>query len=196
VSLALFVSLIDRANTLGWFHRLLLCLMVFSGVFPAKAGQEFSLPQTEIDEAVEIFKRWTQSYLTQDYYQQWKLTDYRIRRWHDKQQWKHAMRRAQRRSGQLLQWQVKDIEVIDSASVPCTEKHHCFRHGMTLVLITLNTRYSKATPPQPEYAVMVKSMAGWQFAGGTFADRPMGETLLIMDESDEARYSRKKSEKY
>ncbi len=65
---------------------------------------------------------------------------------------------------------------------------HCYRRGVQYVVFVLRTTYEKASPGQPEYVAMAKSDEGWRFGGGTFPNRPLGETAVIMTESDESRY--------
>lgn len=142
----------------------------------------------DMETARNVLEEWTEAYKNRKFSQQWRLTDYRIRRWHDKKRWWGWMRRASRRSGKLVSYSIDRIVPLHATQVPCTEQGHCFRKDVQVIIITIKSRYEKAKPPQPEYVVMAKSPEGWRFGGGTFPNRPLGETAVILDRKDEARY--------
>ncbi len=160
------------------------------------AGLLFSSPLASQDEdysedvaqAMAAFEAWTAAYREGDYRQQWRLTDKHITRWWNRQQWREVMANARKRNGDLLSYTVKGAAEATAADLPCTEMGHCFRDGLDYVLIVIESEYGKARPRQPEFVVMAKSSDDWLFGGGTFLNRPMGETAVIMTEQDEQRY--------
>lgn len=138
--------------------------------------------------ATQVLAKWTAAYQTEDYDTQWALTDPRQRRWWDKKRWRKAMTKARRKDGALTGYTIKAVSPIDAAKLPCTEMGHCYRRGVQYVLFIVTSAYEKAAPGQPEYAAMAKSEEGWRFGGGTFPNRPLGETAVILTEEDERRY--------
>jgi hypothetical protein len=110
------------------------------------------------------------------------------RRWWYETRWRKAMTKARRKDGKLTGVTIEAADAIDAAKLPCTELRHCYRGGVQYVMFILRTAYEKATPGQPEYVAMAKSVEGWRFGGGTFPNRPLGETAVILTESDERRY--------
>jgi hypothetical protein len=141
-----------------------------------------------VTQALAAFEAWTASFQQADYRQQWKLTDKHITRWWNRQQWREAMAGAQKRNGDLLSYHIVGAAGAAAADLPCTEMGHCFREGLEYVLVVIESEYEKAQPKQPEFVVMAKSGNDWLFGGGTFLNRPMGETTVIMTEQDEQRY--------
>jgi hypothetical protein len=144
--------------------------------------------QAEVETALQVFAQWTAAYQAEDYDAQWRLTDPRIRRWWDEKRWRKAMVKARRKDGQLTGYAIQAADPIDAAKLPCTEMRHCYRRGVPYVVIILRSTYEKVAPGQPEYAAMAKSAEGWRFGGGTFPNRPLGETAVILTESDESLY--------
>jgi hypothetical protein len=142
----------------------------------------------EIAEAAAIFKDWAEAFQAGDYRAQWLLTDARIRRWHDRKRWKSWMTKAARRNGALQSYTIEATAPVRAKDMPCTENGHCFREGVKYVLFLIRSDYEIAQPPQPEFAVMALSDEGWRFGGGTFLNRPLGETSVIMTVQDERRY--------
>lgn len=142
----------------------------------------------EVETALQVFAQWTAAYQAEDYDTQWRLTDPRIRRWWGQTRWHKGMTKARRKDGKLTAYTIQAADPIDAAKLPCTELRHCYRRGVQYVVIILHSTYEKATPGQPEYAAMAKSHEGWRFGGGTFPNRPWGETAVIMTESDESQY--------
>lgn len=149
---------------------------------PAPASPE------ETAEALAAFNTWATAFQARDYDRVWQMTDPRIRQWFDQKRWEKRMKGANRESGEILSWEIEAVAPVTAAQLPCTEMGHCFRQGVPYVFISLNSSYSKAKPPQPEFVVMAKSDEGWKFGGGTFPDTPMGETSVILDRKDESRY--------
>lgn len=142
-----------------------------------------------VEAAEAALVAWVEAYRSGDYRRQWALTDPRIRRWHDLPRWRGWMKRAVRRDGRLDAYEISARAPVSAAQLPCTEQGHCFRTGVTYVLLLVATRYGRAAPAQPEYAVMALSAEGWRFGGGTILNRPLGETAVILTESDERRYA-------
>lgn len=99
------------------------------------------------------------------------------------------MKKAARRNGALLSYTIEGAAPADAESLPCTENRHCFREGIPYVVFRIRSAYELATPAQPEFAVMALSDEGWRFGGGTFLNRPLGETAVIMTRQDEERYN-------
>ncbi len=163
------------------------CAAVLAAPGDVGPGRTDSVKTVEAAEAALVV--WIEAYRSGDYRRQWTLTDARIRRWHDLPRWRNWMRRAVRRNGQLDAYEISARTPVSAAQLPCTEQGHCFRPGVNYVLVLLTTRYDRATPAQPEYAVMALSAEGWRFGGGSILNRPLGETAVILTESDERRYS-------
>ena len=147
--------------------------------------------QDEVVEAYDVLREWTEAYRAKDYDAQWLLIHPRIRRWHNKKRWNGWMKKAQKRNGDLLSYVAEYGTPIQADQIPCTEQGHCARRGIQYIMYIIRTEYETAEPGQPEYAIMAKSRAGWRFGGGSFLNRPMGETSIIMTEQDEARYKPK-----
>jgi len=142
----------------------------------------------EIEAAKESLIQWTTAYQAGDYREQWRLTDARIRHWFDKKRWKDRMTKAARRDGALKSYSIESYAPARAADLPCTELGHCFRPGVKYVVFIIRSEYDRATPAQPEFAVMAQSEDDWLFGGGTFPNRPLGETAVIMTTQDELRY--------
>lgn len=144
--------------------------------------------EAEMQEALAALDAWTTAFRAEDYAAQRDLTDPRIRRWQDLRRWRDKMTEARADDGRLETIEVEAMSPITGAQLPCTEQHHCWRRGVKYVFFSLHTTYERAAPPQPEYAVVAWSEEGWRFAGGTFPNRPMDETMVILTELDEKRY--------
>ena len=169
-------------------RRALMAAAALLGVAPAAAEEPPLASEDELAEARTILVEWTQAFQAGDYAAQWRLTDRRIRRWHDRERWRGSMRKAAIRNGALLSFSVEAAAPATAADLPCTEQKHCFRGGVKYALFAIRSDYEKAEPPQPEFAVMAWSDDGWRFGGGTFLNRPLGETAVIMTRQDEERY--------
>jgi hypothetical protein len=154
----------------------------------AHAAETPLATQADVEEARAILAQWTAAYQDEDYLAQWRLTDPRIRRWWDQTRWRKAMVKARRRDGKLTAYTIVAADPIDAEKLPCTEMGHCYRQGVQYVAFVIRSEYEKAEPGQPEYVAMAKSDEGWRFGGGTFPNRPVGETSVILTESDERRY--------
>ena len=142
----------------------------------------------EIEAAKDQLVQWTTAFQAGDYRTQWRLTDARIRHWHDRKRWKGRMTKAARRDGALLSHEIEAAAPASAEDLPCTEMGHCFRKGVKYVIFVIRSDYEIAEPAQPEFAVMAHSDEGWRFGGGSFLNRPMGETSVIMTVQDERRY--------
>lgn len=163
----------------------------FAVAIAAVSARAEDVPRATEDDvtiATQILARWTAAYQAEDYDTQWSLTDPRQRRWWDKKRWRKAMTKARRKDGALTGYTIKAAAPIDAAKLPCTEMGHCYRRGVQYVLFVVESTYEKAAPGQPEYVAMAKSDEGWRFGGGTFPNRPLGETAIILTEADERRY--------
>lgn len=141
----------------------------------------------QVSEALAVFQAWNEAYQSGDYNAQYALTHPLIRQWGDATAWRRMMRDAVRRNGELVAIELEGAGPLHASDVPCTEMRHCYRRDMQVVMIVLRTRYERAEPQQPEYVVMANSEEGWRFGGGTFPNRPRGETMAILDRADEAR---------
>jgi len=166
---------------------LLLALTLALGI-PAHAEETPLATAADVEEARGVLEQWTAAYQAEDYLTQWQLTDPRIRRWWDKARWREAMVKARRKDGKLTAYTIVGADPIDAAKLPCTELGHCYRQGVQYIAFVIRSEYKKAKPGQPEYVAMAKSDEGWRFGGGTFPNRPVGETSVILTESDERRY--------
>lgn len=144
--------------------------------------------EEEVIGAYDVLREWTEAFRAGDYDAQWLLTDRRIRRWHNKARWNKKMSEAQQLNGDLLSYFAESGAPIQAEQLPCTELGHCYRRGVQYIIYIIRTDYEKAEPSQPEFVVMAKSREGWRFGGGSFLNRPMGETSVIMTKQDEARY--------
>lgn len=142
----------------------------------------------DVQIAYKNLVEWTNAYREGDFRAQWLMTDARIRQWHDNDRWEDWMTSAKSANGTMKSWNVKNAVPANAKQLPCTELGHCFRRGVQYVLFIIESEYEVAAPPQPEFAVMALSDEGWKFGGGTFLNRPMGETSVIMTRTDEARY--------
>jgi hypothetical protein len=143
----------------------------------------------DIEDAREVLMQWTAAYQARDYDRQWALTDPRHYRWWDRKRWRNAMAKARRKDGALTGYTIQAAAPIDAAKLPCTEIGHCYRRGIQYILFMISSTYEKAAPGQPEYVAMSKSEEGWRFGGGTFPNRPLGETAVILTEADERSYA-------
>lgn len=152
-------------------------------------GAPESRADRDVAAAREVLLAWTNAFRTADFDSQWLLTDPAIRRWHDRPRWRRWMRAASRRNGALLEFTLRNGVIAQAAQIPCTEQGHCYRPGVRYIVFLIQSRYERATPAQPEYAAMAWSAEGWRFGGGTFLNRPMGETSVILTEEDERRYT-------
>lgn len=157
---------------------------------PVLAVADETSPATpdEIAAARETLVAWTSAYQAGEYREQWGLTDPRIRHWHDKERWRGWMKKAARHNGALVTFEIEAVAPADAGSLPCTEQGHCFREGIRYVFFRIRSAYEVAEPAQPEWAVMAESEEGWRFGGGTFLNRPLGETSVIMTRRDEDKY--------
>ena len=167
-----------------------LCVaLILSAIVTSAQAEEPPLAtEDEVVEVYGILQQWIEAYREKDYTKQWRLTDSRIRRWHNRKRWRGWMREAQKNNGDLLSYMAVSGAPVTADQIPCTEQGHCFRPEVQYIIFLIRTEYEKAEPGQPEFAVMAKSSEGWKFGGGTILNRPMGETSAIMTVQDEARY--------
>lgn len=170
------------------FVAIALSIGLATGVISTQAEETPLATDDDVQVAAQILAQWTAAYQAQDYDTQWQLTDPRQRRWWDKVRWRKAMTKARRRDGALTGYTIKAAQPIDAAKLPCTEMGHCYRQGVQYILFIVTSAYEKAASGQPEYVAMSKSDEGWRFGGGTFPNRPLGETAVILTEADERRY--------
>lgn len=170
-------------------------LLLAASAATAADTDESSWPQGATTEDVlaarSAFLQWAAAYQSGDFDLQWRLTDKRIRHWIKQKRWADSMRTARRRDGELERFEILAQAPISAEQLPCTEQRHCYRRGVRYVFFLVGSGYSRASPPQPEYAAMALSDEGWRFGGGTFPNRPLGETAVILTESDERRYEYK-----
>lgn len=145
-------------------------------------------PDADVQAAVTAFQDWTKAFMEERYSDQWGLVHDRIQTWYPKKRWRRMMSRSVRKNGRLIEARITKASRVTPEELPCTEMGHCYRRGMTLVVLLLATQYETASPAQPEYVIMTKGDRGWYFGGGTFPGLPAGETIVILDRKDERRY--------
>ncbi len=155
---------------------------------PVETGS--ALPaQDSVTLAKEVFDQWIAAFRAGEYAAQWQLVDPRMRYWVKKDRYVKQMQRSARRRGEIESFSIEHALPVSAEQIPCTEQRHCFRKGVKYVMFVIRSRYKgRSQPPQPEYAVMSLSEEGWRYGGGTFPFRPMGETAVLLDEIDDARY--------
>lgn len=177
-----------RDQTLRLGAAAILSIAWLAGAPPAASKEPPPASEEEVTVALGAFHDWTAAFMAGDYRAQWLLTDKRIRRWRDRGRWKKWMTAAQARNGDLKSFSIEAAAPAAAADLPCTETGHCFRGGVQYILIVIRSEYEKAAPQQPEFAVMSNDDGVWRFGGGTFLNRPLGETAVIMTVQDERRY--------
>ena len=166
-------------------------LLAGSPAISATDEPEAPEQETEADDgtaARQALLAWTEAFRSGEYARQWELTHPRIRYWQHKNKWARKMRASVARTGKLVSYEITGSAPVTAEQLPCTEQGHCFRRHIEYHMFTIKSEYSGETPPQPEFVVMAKSDEGWRFGGGSFPNRPMGETSVILDRKDEARY--------
>jgi hypothetical protein len=144
-------------------------------------------PAAQID-AESRFREFVSAYQGKEYLAQWRIVDPRKRYWVRADRWRKSMQQSRRRHGALVDLSVTHVLPVDAEQIPCTEMGHCFRKGVTYVLLMLRSRYERKQVPQPEFAVMSMSEEGWRWAGGTFPATALGETAVLLDDADEKRF--------
>lgn len=145
------------------------------------------MPASQGD-AESRFHEFVSAYRGEDYLTQWRIVDPRMHYWVRADRWRKSMQQSRRRHGALVDLSVTHVLPVDAEQIPCTEMGHCFRKGVTYVLLMLRTRYERNQVPQPEFAVMSMSDEGWRWAGGTFPATALGETAVLLDDADENRF--------
>ncbi len=166
---------------------LIACLSV-AGASAQSADRPPLATEAEVRNAYRVLQEWVTAYVEGDDLAHRQLTHERIRQWYDRRRWRDIMRGARARNGELVAFNVTMAGPVDAERLPCTEMGHCYRRGLQYAIFAIETEYETASPPQPEFAVMAMTDQGWRFAGGTILNRPMGESLLILDRADERRY--------
>lgn len=160
-------------------------LLGISAVVPSTAGETDAHALADATAAMSEF---IARYRIQDYRGQWGLLDPRMRKWITLDRWRNAMTLGRRRHGELAAIAITSSNLVRAEQLPCTEMGHCYRRGVPYALFIMRTRYVQKDVPQPEFVVMSHSIEGWRFAGGTFPVTSLGETAVLLDEADEARY--------
>ena len=119
----------------------------------------------------------------------------RSRKYKTRKSWVSRMKRSVLNNGPLEKIEILAVGPIEAENIPCTEMGHCYRKDMQTVMIVVNSRYAKVGAREKEYVVMARPEDGWRYGGGTFLNRPYGETMAILDRKDEraARYQRNTS---
>lgn len=149
------------------------------------AAEPLEAPPSQATASMMAF---VELYQNRDFASQWRLVDPRMRYWIDLSRWTKAMVQGQRRHGDLRAFDLVAARSVKAEQLPCTEMGHCYRRNVSYALFIVRTRYSRKDVAQPEFIVMAQSDEGWRFAGGTFPGTPMGETAVLLDEADEAKY--------
>lgn len=159
-----------------------------AGAQEAKGGPSAEDTPVSQTDAENRFREFVTAYRGEEYLAQWRIVDPRKRYWVRADRWRKSMQRSRRRHGALVDLSVTHVLPIDAEQIPCTEMGHCFRKGVTYVLLMLRTRYERKQVPQPEFAVMSLSVEGWRWAGGTFPATALGETAVLLDDADERKF--------
>ena len=156
------------------------------------SGKDYEIPPLatadEVATATKVFEEWTAAYQRADYQAQYDLVHPRIQKYKTKKMLKKAMTKSLRKNGTLSAYDITFVSAIAAEKIPCTEMGHCYRKDMQVVIIVLNSHYEKIGEMDKEYVLMANSDHGWRFGGGTFLNRPFGETMSILDRMDEKRY--------
>jgi len=105
------------------------------------------------------------------------------------------MRKSIRVNGTLDSYDILAVSAIKPKDLPCSEMGHCYRKDMQVVIIIVNSNYSKIGDMNKEFILMANSENGWMFGGGTFLNTPGGETGGILDRKDERKFKYKGIEK-
>lgn len=164
---------------------ILLTLLLF-GTTQAQAVE--LADQAQVAAALAAFHAYAEAYQRGDYAAQYRLVHTRIRHYKPQKRWIKAMRKSLRVNGELLEFKILAVGAVTPEQIPCTEMGHCFRKDMQTVMIAMDSRYAKVGARDKEYVVMANSSEGWRVGGGTFLNRPVGETMVILDRRDERRY--------
>lgn len=141
--------------------------------------------EAEVEEAFAAFQRWAEYYLDGRYKEQYALIHKRIRKYKTQKSWVSRMRKSVLTNGPLEKIDVIAVGALPPNQIPCTEMQHCYRKDMQTVMIVVNSQYGKIGPMEKEYIIMANSDDGWMYGGGTFLNRPYGETMGILDRKDE-----------
>ena len=155
---------------------------------PVAGGWPQGAADADFAAARTVLEAWTRAFQAGDYDVQYRLTDPRIRRWINIGRWRKGMTGSNRRTGGLVEYQIAGQSAARGDQLPRTEQGHLHRGDVCYVVFLIHTRYARATAPQPEYAAMSWSQEGWRFGAGTFPNRPLGETAVILTRKDEERY--------
>jgi hypothetical protein len=171
--------------------RLLLLILL---IWPFNLAAIETLPlatDEQVKEALGQFQNWTSLYQKKNYLEQYELVHPRIQRYKNYSVWKKAMNKSQHTNGALLEYRVVALGALTTDKIPCTEMGHCYRKDMQTVMIVVNSTYEKIGEKSKEYVIMTNSDQGWLFGGGTFLNIPFGETMGILDRTDEKKYEYK-----
>jgi len=155
---------------------------------PASAQQAEPATDAEVREAYTVFLNWMNAWQEEEHYQQYQLTDRRIRQWWPRDRYLRFMTDSRNRTGALTSIEVLQAGAIDAETLPCTERGHCYRPGVRYVFLMFRTSYENVEGELTEYAAMAESGEGWRFGGGNILNRPLGETSVILTVQDENRY--------
>lgn len=139
-------------------------------------------------DAERQFTQFVEAFRNADDRAHWKMLDPRKRRWIKLDRWRKQMAQARRRQGNIASVSIIERSLVQSHQLPCTEMGHCYRKGVTYAVFLLRTTYVEKQVKQPEFAVMSWSDEGWRFAGGTFPATAMGETGVLLDDTDDKRF--------
>jgi len=175
------------------YQMFLIVLFIISSPLYSARPYEIAKLATadEVAKSIEVFKEWTTSYQNKDYKSQFNLVHPRIQKYKKNKIWKRTMSKSLRRNGSLMSYDILAVAATTPDKIPCTERGHCYRKDMQVVIILLNSRYKKIGDKNKEYVIMANSEDGWRYGGGTFLNIPFGETMGILDRHDEKRYEYK-----
>ena len=167
-----------------------LTLAFLSPVWAEEPLPEGQIPSEEdVQDALQAFVEWTTAFQNADYSRMWDLTDYRIQKWSNRSRWRKVLKRSVHKKGKLLSYKVTSVGPARAEKLPCIEMGHCYRKDVPVVVIIIESHYSiKQAQQQPEFFIAAQSDDGWRYGGGTFPNLPFGETGVILDQKDEARY--------
>lgn len=145
----------------------------------------------ELETAIAVFEQWISYYQASDYRAQWKLNDPRNRRYIGEKSWRVAVRKSARKLGQIMALKLVAADFISAEDLPCTEMKHCYRRKVEYIALIIDASYEHLDGSQRELAVMSKSHEGWRVGGGSVLQRPLGESMVVLNHQDEQFYKLK-----
>lgn len=142
----------------------------------------------QVEQAYSVFKEWTELYQQEEYAKQHKLNHPRTGT--PKRLWIKLHAKSTRKNGKLISYDTLAVSALHTSQLPCTEMGHCYRKDMQVVIIFVNSHYENIGDKNKEFIIMANHRDGWGWGGGTFLNRPFGESIVIMDRADVNKYKR------